>query len=117
MFVAEATITDANITDKKKGRADVNARIEDDAEGSPLMNPNLCVNPNWTPVDVLSTKVEATVETAECTGTDPLNPCSSSTVAYREKIACALPPGYSVSNQPPPGTPYECILISSEHVN
>jgi hypothetical protein len=117
VFVAEAPITEETITDKKRGRAEVTARIEDDAEGSPLMNPNNCVNPNWHPIDVLSTKVDVTLETAECTGTDPANPCASSVVAYRETLSCALPPGYSVSNQPPPGTPYECVLISQEHVN
>lgn len=99
VFVGEASITEADITDKKKGRATPNVLIEDDAAGSPLLDPRFCVNPRWHPVDVLSTKVEATVETAECTGTDP-NPCSSSVVVYREVVKCALPSQYSVSNPP-----------------
>ena len=116
LFVGETAINEGDITDKKKGRAAPQVRIEDDAETSPLMNPENCVNPNWTPFAVLSTKVEAVLTTADCTGSDA-DPCATSVAAYRERISCSLPPEFSVTNMPPAGTAYNCVVTSQEHLS
>ncbi len=113
VLIGQAAIEAGDITDKKKGRARPNVLIDDDAPGSPLLDPRFCVNPNWHPVDVLSTKVEAKIETIECTD----DSCSSGSVAYREVLKCALPSQYSISNPPPPGTDYACVVISKEHLD
>ncbi len=113
VLVGERPVVPGDFT-KQKGKAKPNVLIDDNVAA--LLDPANCVNPNWHPIDVLSTKVEATVETADCTG--PVeDPCSSSTPAYREVVRCALPPQYSVTNPPPPGTNYVCIAISKEHLN
>jgi len=63
--------------------------------------------------DVLTTKVQAKIETIECTD----DSCTSGNVAYREVVKCALPAQYNLSNPPPPGTDYVCALISKEHLD
>ncbi len=106
VFVNQRAIEEADITDKKKGRASPFVTFADDVIGS-------CVNGNWIVQDVLSTKVQAKIETIECTD----DACTSGNVAYREVVTCALPAQYSLSNPPPPGTFYDCALISTEHLD
>lgn len=106
VFVNQRAIEEADITDKKRGRASPFVRFEDDAIGS-------CRNRNWKVQDVLTTKVQAKIETIECTD----DSCTSGNVAYREVVTCALPAQYNLSNPPPSGTDYACALISKEHLD
>src|SRR5262245_23488147 len=39
VFVAQRSIVDSDITDKEKGKASPNVHIQDNAPGSPLLNP------------------------------------------------------------------------------
>ncbi len=69
---------------------------------SPLCNPEFCVNPNWHPIDVLTTEFRATCTTEQCTGTDPNNPCAVTVLRDTESCACTLPADFSVENKPTP---------------
>lgn len=111
-IVATSEINNGDITDKKKGIAFKELDIPDD----PLLDPEFCVNPNWTPIKALAVELTAELEVAECTGPDS-DPCSVTVPTWIETHDCVLPPGFDIQdNPPPPGTPATCFLISKEHL-
>jgi len=115
VFIAENEFdqSDLNSKDqkKKKNRADLCVTIDDDdcsidpvtgEPNSPLCDPEFCVNPNWHPIDVLTTAFLATCTTEQCTGDDPEDPCAETTVRDTQVCECSLPAGYGVDDKPEP---------------
>lgn len=111
-IVGKSEINQGDITDKQKGIAFKEVFISDE----PLLNPEFCVNPNWTPIEALAFELTAELEVSECTGPDP-DPCSVTVPTWLETHDCVLPPEFDIQdNSPPPGTPYTCTLSSKEHL-
>jgi hypothetical protein len=102
-------INHQDITNKKKGIAEKILHISDE----PFLDSRFCVNPNWTPINVLVTDVLITVEVKQCTDSS----CLTEIITSKEVQACVIPEGYSVENLPPPGTEYICESVSKRHLN
>lgn len=110
-FNVSGLVNQENITDKKKGRAEKSVRIDDSAQ---LLRPEFCVNPNWRPIQVLSTNVTVRYSTYECfEETCTLGPPQ---LAYYEDQECVLPGFDRNGNPPPAGTLYTCTVLGSQHV-
>lgn len=104
VLVASERIDQSDITDKKKGKANVTVIIEDDE----LLNPEYCVNPNWVPTQVLIRTLSARINAYACTGDDP-DPCSTRVLTSHLEKTCTLPSEYDFDNLPISGvTEYQC---------
>jgi hypothetical protein len=113
ILVAQDQIDQGNITDKKKGKAEVEVRVPDD----PLLNPAFCVNPNWIPIEVLIRELTAQINVYECIGPAE-DACSVlGTLASTVEADCTLSAEFDFDNLPPPGTPYECAVGAFVHVD
>jgi hypothetical protein len=122
VFVGTNQIDDDDLLNSKdqknKGKASLCVSIEDNdcsidpvtgEPRSPLCDPQYCVNPNWHPLDVLTTAFRAKCTTEQCTGDDPDNPCDETVLWDTQVCECRLPAGYSVESKPSP-CPKECLL-------
>jgi len=113
--LVSSAIKPSDITDKKKGKADVCVGVDELSLGAET----LCVNRNWIPKLALTQEFVATCTTEKCTGTDPLNPCATTVVKDTKRCACTLPSGYSFDNMPTPCSdpkgigcvPYDCVEL------
>jgi hypothetical protein len=105
---ASDQLDDSDITNKKKGIATVNIVVSDD----PFLDSQFCVNPLWIPIAVLVTDIRVTVDVFQCT----TSTCESEVKTSTEVQDCVIPPGFSVVNLPPPGTEYDCVPVSKQHL-
>lgn len=112
VIVGEDQIDQDDITDKKKGKANVSVVLPDDS----LLKPEFCVNPNWDPIDVIVRATSATFKAYKCEGPDE-DPCSEKILTSTLETNCVLPAGYDFDNLPPLGTPYECSEPVIVHVD
>lgn len=104
VLVASERIDEEDITDKVKGKAEVRVVIDDTA----LLNPEFCVNPNWTPVEVLVRAMSARINAYSCVG-DDIDPCADKVLASHLETNCVLPGEYDFDNLPISGvTEYQC---------
>lgn len=95
---------------KLKSSADLCVAVEDDkCPGSPLCDPAYCVNPNWEPIDVLTTAFRATCSTQTCSTRTVVNgecvDAEGNEAAWVQQdtqvCECTLPAGWDVRNKPP----------------
>jgi hypothetical protein len=111
-----APFDEGNIN-KKKGTGTAAVHLDTDF----VVTNEDCVNPNWfvVPESIFVEELSAKFETVECTGPDS-DPCSSTVLAYEELRDCVLSGNYGYGKKengtPPPGTLYDCLLTSQEHV-
>lgn len=101
--VTQEQLTNANVTNKKKGTGHVDLVVSDQF----LLNrPDLlCVNPNWSVVAVLIRNLTAKVDMSTCV--DEL--CSQLNLETTFQTNCTLPAVFNLEDNPPPaGTPYVC---------
>lgn len=104
VLVSSERIDDSDITDKVKGKAEVSVVIDDDE----LLNPDFCVNPNWTPVEAIVRAMSARINAYACTG-DGLDPCAEKVLTSHLETNCVLPGEYDFDNMPISGfTEYQC---------
>lgn len=126
-------ITPENITDKKKGKAQVNVIVGsgDGLPNDPPLSSDFCVNPNWTNVANIIREFVPNINTYKCL--DDL--CTNLLlVSTAEAEKCTLPAefnfdGYNIGsdpfdpvddscpNCPLVGEPYVCPNPVSAHVN
>ena len=112
-LVAQEAIDQRDITDKRRGKAEVKVLVPDD----PLLNPEFCINPQWIPIDALIRELTAVFNVYECVGPAE-NPCLVlGTLASTVEADCILPAEFNFDNLPPPGTPYECAVGDFVHVD
>jgi hypothetical protein len=124
-FFAKHQLQQSDILAKSRGKANACVKVDEMADGSPLLDDDLCVNPNWHLIGALTTQFKATCRTEQCTGpTD--NPCSTTVVKDTQICQCTLPAGYSIENPPTPCadplhpdascTAYQCIEVNAAGV-
>ena len=101
ILVGQAPITQGDITDKVKGKAEVSVEVSTDA----LLKPEYCVNPNWTPIKALVRVFTGTMNAYKCDTVD----CAQKTLANSLKMTCALPSQYGFDNAT--GAEYSCTVV------
>jgi hypothetical protein len=112
-FSVNGLIETENIIDKKKGRAEKFIHIDDAVQ---LLKQEFCVNPNWHPLQVLSTNVTVRYSTYDCQEDTCASELHPPQLAYYEDQECVLP-GFDQNGNPPPvGTLYTCRVLGSQHV-
>lgn len=115
--IAEDFFTEADLTDKTKGKAIKTLALPDSvlAAGDAICRQR---NRNWRAVDELVLTADVTLKTFNCL--DDLDPlCAVRAQAFEALLRCTVPEGFSLPNNPPPGggtpTEYNCTLIREEH--
>lgn len=111
---AYSVLTNADITDKKKGIASKTMLLPDvvlDAADEICKDRNL----NWFAVDELVTAALVSLRSFDCLDDD----CIELEQATESLLKCTLPDGYDIVDNPPPGngvpTEYDCELIEEAH--
>jgi hypothetical protein len=128
-FTAKHQLQQSDLLTKSRGKANACVKVDETADGSPLLDDDLCTNPNWHLIGVLTTQFETICRTEQCTGTDnPNTPnvneaCDTTVVKDTQRCQCTLPAGYSIDNLPPPCADplhpdpscvaYQCIEVNA----
>lgn len=114
---ASSQITEADLTDKKKGKATKTLALPDTVleAGDTICSKR---NRNWTAADELVLIADVTLRTFDCADES----CSVTVPAYEALLHCTVPPQYSLPDNPPPGTPqmpvptpYDCTVVQEAH--
>lgn len=115
--VAEDMFTNADITDKRRGKAQKTLRLPDDVltAGDQVCKDR---NRNWSAVDEMVLSVDVRLKTFDCNNED----CSNRAQAFEALLTCTVPPGFDIVANPLPGTPenpigtdYDCTLLEEAH--
>lgn len=130
-FIAKHQLQQSDLLAKSRGKANACIKVDDTAAGSPLLDDDLCVNPNWHLIGALTTQFLAVCTTQQCTGTDnPATPeneaCNTTVIKDTQRCQCTLPAGFSVDNPPTPCadplhpdpscTAYQCVEVNANGV-
>jgi hypothetical protein len=118
---AESLFTEADLTDKTKGKAKKTLMLPDTvlAAGDAFCKER---NRNWRAADELVLSADVTIRSFDCA--DPLDPtCADRIPAFEALLRCSVPlcpngQPCSIPNNPPPtGTPwdYNCALLAEAH--
>jgi hypothetical protein len=112
-LIGEKPIDQNDITDKRRGKAEVTVTVPDDS----LLNPEFCINRQWIPEIALIRELTAKFSVHECVGPAE-DPCLVlGTPASTVDAHCVLPAVFNFDNLPPPGTPYECAVGDFMHLD
>jgi hypothetical protein len=121
---AEGLISEADLTDKIKGKAKKTLLLEDNLleEGDAICKAR---NRNWRAVDELVTSVDVILKSFDCVGDPTLDPfCEQREQAFEALLHCSTPicpngQPCSVVKNPPPGnntpTDYPCTVLAEAH--
>jgi hypothetical protein len=134
-FTGKHQLEQSDMVTKTKGKANACVKVDEMADGSPLLDDGLCVNPNWHLLGALTTQFQAICRTEQCTGTDNPNTtdvneaCNTTVVKDTQRCQCTLPAEFSVDNPPTPCpdplhpelyptqcTAYQCIEVNASGV-
>jgi hypothetical protein len=92
-FTATHQLSSGDVN-KVKGTGKVSIKIDVESGLSQFLDPQYCVNPNWTPVGVLVNQFDGKFDLFKCTATDPATgacTATETTPCTEAQSSCTLP--------------------------